>query len=313
MQRSVTIRTITMVVMLIAAAPAAAAYFHEAHRSDALLLSDLALKERFVVTAPIAVTPLSAPDAAAILAAPDAPGLFEQPGGIRVPSERCGEDTPKARHCELDWEAKNLAKSNGVAARKAGVLRLKGTGGRTLVLRDWHKCAPQGECDGERFTYLGPLDHSAYHAVEIGYGHDSPSLILFAPSSGKMLAVHYGSEPTFVNPARSLLVSSEDLNDATSLLVTSLIGGAPAIDLQCLGARTKEKSFAVTFKRWTSASGFELVLTESVASTGAGAPEPKTIAVHFERGADGAWTLRSPIDLKAEGFECRARGTLPAQ
>ncbi len=293
---------------MLAAGSASAAYFHEAHRADALLLSERALKERFIVPTAAGTAGLAAVDASAIVAAPATVGLFEQDGGIRVPGERCGEDGPKARACELEWESKHLAKSNGTASRKGGALTLKSTAGRALTLRDWNTCAPRSECDGERFTYLGLLGASRYLAVQIEYGHDSPSLVLFHGANGKIVSVHYGSEPTFLSPAGTRLVNAEDLNDATSLLVTSLTGDVPALDLQCLGRRTAERSFGVTFKGWVTDTAFDVVLAESARGASGGAALTK-IPVRFERNAGGAWTVYRSVDLESRGFACRQRGT----
>jgi hypothetical protein len=296
---------IAAAVVLVVAGSASAAYFHEAHRADALLLSERALK-RFIVSTGAATVDLSAVDASAIVAAPAAIGLFEQDGGIRVP---CDEDGPKSRACELDWEVKHLAKAKNAVSRKGSTLTLRSTAGRALTVRDWNKCAPRGECDGERFTYLGPLGSSRYLAVQIGYGHDSPSLVLFHATSGQVASVHYGSEPTFLNPTGTLLVNTEDLNEATSVLVTSLTADAPTLDLQCLGQRTAERSFGVTFKGWIADAAFDLVLVEN----GRGASSTAKIPVRFERSPGGAWTVYRSVDLESRGFECRQRGTRPAK
>jgi hypothetical protein len=301
-------RGIAALLVVLSAGTAWAAYFHEAHRSDALLLSDRTLKTRFHLPAAAGIEELSAAEAAAIVAvAPDI-GLFEQDGGIRVPNERCTGDGPKARACRLEWESKRLAQSKGVVTRKAAVLTLRSKAGPSLTLADWNQCAPRGECDGERYTYLGPLGRSGHLAVEIEYGHDSPSLVLFHATTGRLTLVHYGSEPTFLSPTDTLLVNAEDLNDATSLLVTDLAGDAPALDLQCLGTRTADVSFGVTFKRWVSAATFDIVLAER--RRGAAAPEK--IPLRFVRGGN-AWTVHAPVDLKARGFECRARTARAAQ
>src|SRR5213079_2960120 len=138
---------IAAAVVLVIAGSASAAYFHEAHRADALLLSERALKERFIVPTPARTADLAAGDASTIVAASAATGLFEQDGGIRVP---CEDDGPKSRACELDWEAKHLAKTKNAVSRKGSTLTLKSTAGRALTVRDWNKCAPRGECDGER-------------------------------------------------------------------------------------------------------------------------------------------------------------------
>ena len=280
------------------AASAPAAYFHESHRTGMLWLSDLGLKRAFAVQEPVPAAVLPSSEAGQILAAPQAPGLYEQPNGPRIPEGSCQGDDAKIRRCERKWESTRLARGKGVASRAASTLTLSPKKGAKLVLADWENCSPQGECDGERFLYLGPLGRSAYQAVEINYEHDSPSLALFDANDGKAIVVHYGSEPTFLNSAETLLVSAEDLNDATTLLVTRLGEDDPGIDLHCLGARTESASFGVTFKRWVSDSSFDVVLVKA----------GKSFAVRFERGGEGAWTLRSPAALKSEGFECRQRG-----
>ena len=283
------------------AASAPAAYFHESRRPGVLWLSDLGFKRGFVVQEPVPAAMLPPSEAAQILSAPQAPGLFEQQNGPRIPEGRCQGDDAKIRRCERQWESTHLAPGKGIASRSASTLTLSPKTGEKLVLADWENCSPEGECDGERFLYLGSLGRSAYQAVEVEYEHDSPSLLLFDPNDGKVVGVHYGSELTFVNAAETLLVSAEDINDATTLLVTRLGGDGPGIDLQCLGARTERSSFGVTFKRWGSDSSFDVVLIKA----------SQNFAVRFERSAEGGWTLRSRVVLKSEGFECRQRGVAP--
>ncbi len=283
------------------AASAPAAYLHESRLPGLLWLSDPGLKRRFAVQEPVSSTILGPYEASQIVNLPPAPGLFEQPNGPKVPEGRCLGDDAKIRDCERQWESTHLARNKAVASRGASTLTLSPKTGAKLVLTDWQNCSREGECDGERFVYLGALGRSAYQAVEVEYEHDSPSLVLFDPNDGKLVAVHYGSEATFVNPAETLLVSAEDMNDATTLLLTRLGGDGPAIDLQCLGARTESSSFGVMFKRWNSDSSFDVVLIK----TG------QNMAARFERSAEGTWSLRGRADLKNQGFECRQRGAAP--
>jgi hypothetical protein len=292
----VTLAAVLTATLLAASAPAA--YFHESRRPGMQWLSDPALKRGFVVQAAVAVAVLPRPEASQILAASPAAGLFEQQSGPRMPAGTCLGDDATVRRCARQWESARLTRGKGIASRDGSTLTLSPKSGAKLVLADWEDCSPEGECDGERFLYLGPFDRSAYQAVEIDYEHDSPSLLLFDPANGQAIAVHYGSEPTFMNSAATLLVSVEDLNDATTLLVTRLGADAPAIDLHCLGARTESSSFGVSFKRWASDSSFDVVLIKA----------GQNFPARFERSAEGAWTLRSPLALKGEGFECRQRG-----
>jgi hypothetical protein len=286
--------------LLVASAPAA--YFHEAKRPGMLWLSDPALKRGFVVQEPVATAILGPVEASQIVNLPQAPGLLEQPNGPKIPDGRCSGDDAKIRSCERQWESINLARDKAGAARNDASLTLNPKTGAKLVLTDWQSCSSQGECDGERFLYLGALGRSPYRAVEIQYEHDSPSLVLFDPSNGTGVVVHYGSEATSANPADTLLLSAEDMNDATSLLVTRLASDGPAIELQCLGTRSESSSFGVAYKRWSADSSVEVVLIKA----------GQNLPVRFERSAEGAWTMRSRGDLKGQGFECRQRGAAPA-
>lgn len=280
------------------AASAPAAYFHESPRAGMLWLSDPALKRGFVVQEAVSEGLLPPVDASQILNLPPAPGLFEQPNGPKIPEGRCVGDEAQIRRCEREWESANLARGKGVASRSDATLTLTPKTGAKLVLTDWQNCSREGECDGERFLYVGPFGKSAYHAVQIQYEHDSPSLLLFDPSSGRVVAVHFGAEAVFGDPSETWLVSAEDMNDATTLLVTRLGGDKLGIELQCLGARTESSSFGVTFKRWSSDSSFDVALVKAGENIGA----------RLERSADGVWTLRSRAPLKFKGFQCRQRG-----
>ena len=290
------------VAALLTAASASAAYLHEAKRDGFLWASDLALKRGFAVEDPLPSKVMPPKDAAEIANLPPLPGLHEKEGWLRIPSGQCQGDEDEVAKCERKWESANLAKVKSAAARSGAALTLVAPAGKKLVLTDWEKCTPEGECDGERFNVLGPLRRATTVAVEIDYQHDSPSLLLFDSKTGKLAGVHYGSEPTFLNPAETLLVSLEDVNDATTLVVTRLDPDGPAIDVHCIGARTESSSFGLTFKRWLSDTAFDVMLLK------AGQP----MAARFEKSAEGPWTLRSPMALKNEGFECRQRA-LPAK
>jgi hypothetical protein len=292
-------RTLVVCAVSLLSASAPAAYFHESRPPGMLWLSDVGLKRAFVVQAPVTTGVLGPIETGEILRAPPSPGLFERQDGPKIPEDKCQGDDAKIRRCEREWESTRLAQGKSVASRSASTLTLKPKKGTNIVLADWENCSSQGECDGERFLYLGPLGRSAYQAVEIEYEHDSASLVLFDANNGKVVAVHYGSEQTSLNPAETLLVSAEDLNDATTLLVTRLGVDEPAIDVHCLGARTESSSFGVTFKRWVSDSSFDVVLVKA----------GRNIPARFERSDEGVWAIHSQGTLKSEGFECRQRGT----
>jgi len=285
------------VAALAVATSASAAYFHEAKRDGFLWLSDLALKRDFAVTDPVPAAVLPRPDSAQILGLPPASGLYEQEGGLHIPNGKCAGDDAAIAKCERQWESANLAKAKSVASRSGAVLTLTPKSGAKLLLSDWEKCSADGECDGERFNVLGPLRRPTTVAIEIDYSHDSPSLLLFDSANGKIAGVHYGSEPTFLNGAQTMMVSSEDMNDATTLVVTRLDPDGPAIEVHCRGARSESASFGVTFKRWVSDTAFDVVLLKSGQST----------AARFEKSPEGPWTLKSPEPLAGQGFECKQR------
>jgi hypothetical protein len=279
-------------------AKASATYFHETKRDGMVWASNPALKQGFRISEPVAPTVIDRHDAQAALSAQPASGLYEAQPGLHIPNGKCEGDPAAIRKCELAWETTNLAKAKTFASRSGTTLTLMPSAGANLVLTDWEKCSAEGECDGERYTLLGPLKRSTTIAVEIDYEHDSPSLLLFDAKTGNVVGVHYGSEPTFLNGAETLLVSVEDVNDASSLIVTRLEPGGPGIDVQCLGARTESSSFGITFKRWVSDTAFDFVLVK----TG------KTMAARLEKTPEGPWTIQAKELLKAEGFECRQRG-----
>jgi hypothetical protein len=283
------------------AASASAAYFHETKRDGMLWVSSPALKQGFLFPDPVAPTMIDRHDAQAALSAQPASGLYEGQPGLHIPNGKCEGDPAAIRKCELAWEATNLAKAKSFASRSGTTLTLAPSAGAKLVLTDWERCSPEGECDGERYTLLGPLKRPTTLAVEIDYEHDSPSLLLFDAKTGNVVGVHYGSEPTFLNGAETLLVSIEDVNDASSLIVTRLEPDGPAIEVQCLGARTESSSFGITFKRWVSDTAFDFVLVK----TG------KSMAARLEKTAEGPWSIQSKELLKAEGFECHQRPSAP--
>lgn len=282
-----------------AASLSSAAYFHEARRDGMLWLSDMALKQKSLVQQPVAEAPLAEEESSRIVAAPPAPGLFERNGGIRIPDGRCAGDDAAVKRCERTWEAGNLTRNKTAARRMGDTLTITPKSGAKLKLTDWETCSDIGECDGERFVFLGALPRSGALAVEIDYAHDSPSLLLASPENGSLALVHYGSEATFLNESQTLLVNVEDMNDATDLLVTRLDGAAPSIELQCLGKRTDSSSFGVTFKGWKGDAVFEAALLKA----------GKNFGVRFERGVSGSWTMNAEPTLKGEGWECRQRGT----
>ena len=301
MRRQTNALPLTLAALAIAAT-ASAAYFHETKRDGMLWASNPALKKGFGFTDPVAATPMDRHDVQAALSAQAPSGLYEAQPGLHIPNGRCEGDPGAIRKCELAWESANLAKAKSVASRSGTTLTLTPTTGAKLVLADWEQCSAEGECDGERYTLLGPLKRATTLAVEIDYEHDSPSLLLFDAKTGNVVGVHYGSEPTFLNGAETLLVSIEDVNDASSLIVTRLEPDGPAIDVQCLGARTESSSFGITFKRWASDTAFDFVLVK----TG------KNMAARLEKTPEGPWTIQSKEFLKVEGFGCHQRAAKAA-
>ncbi len=298
-----------LVIGLLFDARTTTARFAEAHRSDTVSVSDWRLKDGFVLSQPVAVGHLPVTRQEAFLADSSAiVGLFEGGGELARPPELCQHDTwsaQRTRQCILRWEADILQRAKGQAARQRATLSVKRTGIRALALRDWQTCARHGECDSEEFTYLGALARAPYQAVELSYGHDSPSLILVPAAKGPLFVVHYGSEPTFLNESQTLIVNVEDMNGPTSVIVTALRPEGPVIELQCLAARTADQSFSVQFKGWVGDRAFALVLHNARSDSNGVGQSPQAMPFLFERTAEGLWQVSRPDSMNTPQVECR--------
>lgn len=287
----------------------ATARFDQTYRSRTVSASDWQLKEGFRLPQVVDVGALSVSRQHDVLTKTEAVvGLFEDAGPLARPPAQCQQDEWSAQQrgkCLRRWESNIVLREKDKVSRRGDTLVVKQLDATVVTLRDWKGCAPHGECDTEEFTYLGLLKYAPYHAIELAYGHDSPSLILLPAAKGSLFTVHYGSEPTFLNASQTLIVSTEDLNGPTSVIVTALQPTGPVIELQCLAARSPQESFAVQFRGWVSDNAFAVVLqkNESPHPAGSGQP-PQLFPLLFERTPEAFWRISSTDNLSTHGIEC---------
>ena len=312
-RRCLPVWALFLVLGLLVTAHTVTARFDEAHRADTVSVSDWRWKDGFVLTQPVAIGHLLVAQQEALPTdSPIIVGLFEGGGALARPPELCQHDTwsaQRTRQCIRRWEANLLQGSKGQVARQGATLSVKRTGIPALALRDWQTCARHGECDSEEFTYLGALARVPYEAVELSYGHDSPSLILVPVAKGPLFSVHYGSEPTFLNASQTLIVNVEDMNGPASVIAMALQSEGPVVELQCLAARTADQALSVQFKGWVGDRTFALLLQNKGSDANGVGQSPPAVPFLFERTAEGLWQVSRPDDARTSRVECRQWGS----
>jgi hypothetical protein len=287
----------------------ATARFDQTYQSRTVSASDWRLKEGSRLPQVVEIGALPVSQQHDILTKTEAiVGLFEGNGPLARPPAQCQQDEWSAQQrkkCLRRWESNIIRREKDTISRRENTLVVKQFDATITTLRDWKGCAPHGECDAEEFTYLGLLKQSHYHAIELAYGHDSPSLILLPVEKGPLFTVHYGSEATFLNTNQTLIVNTEDLNGPTSVVVTALQPTGPVIELQCLAARSPQESFAVQFRGWESDNVFAVVLqkNESPPPVDSG-QAPQLFPLLFERTPEAFWRISSTDNLSTHGIEC---------
>ena len=288
------------------------AYFAETHQAQTVSVSHWQVKQQFQFTQPVPVAAYT-PAQAEIVRQSESPpsGLFESEEILPHPPAACHNEAQSAqrqRRCHLQWENERLQGSQGQVVRKNQSLVVKRGQANTVVLRDWRACVPHGECDGETFTYLGRLGSRPYHAMQLSYGHDAPSLVLINPHSSKLFSVHYGSEPTFLNHSRTLVVNLEKLNPPLAMLLTALNDDAPRLELHCLGTSTSARTLDIHFQRWLSDQAFVLHVAPKGDEAELKGDARASTAIIFARQSDGSWQQFTLEGLPLPYFTCRQRG-----
>jgi hypothetical protein len=269
-------------VLALLATAAGAAEPDRGLRFDSPQVLDLAAPAPPLPGPPLSITPLSAEDAAAILVRT---ASDEAPPGLAI----SGDDDVAER--EL------VAAEASRVARDGKHLRLVPAQGDAVEFVDWVQPATR-EADGDEEThrYLGRLEGSGYHRVEVRFGHDSPGSFLVNPASGKAAFVHEGSDVVAPSPDGLHLLTFNADNPPLSLRVAALDATGPRLELSC-SAPLDDHRAVPGLVGWSDAQSFDLAFLEG--------DVPRT-ALRFSRSGE-AWSIATsdPAWLAAIGFACR--------
>lgn len=240
-------------------------------------------------------TSLSAVDAKKILTAPT---LDETTPALDFSGDEYG-CKPPSRTCSLVHE-RTLIDASGAAVKREGKrLTITPTSGMPAIFVDW-MMATTKTADGDQTThaYLGRLQGSGYHRVEVQFDHDAPGDFLINPYTGATAFVHNGSDIVTPAPDGMRLLTFNTMNPPLSLRVAALDAAGPRLALACT---VKPDSPAILqFKGWHDASSFDLALLP------AGAIGEEIIALRLTQDAQG-WHVASldPERIAAVAFACR--------
>lgn len=202
---------------------------------------------------------------AAGLAAADAERIFTAPAigedqlGLSFSDDVYGCKKP-SRKCSQDHERALVGASGGAVVRDGKRLTVTPAAGAAAVFVDWKQPTTKtADGDEETHWYLGTLQGSGYHRVEVEFGHDAPGNFLINPQSGKVAFVHNTADLAVPSPDGRLLVTWNSLNPPLSLRVAALDAAGPRLVLQCEAAEGKERLTPV-FKGWRDARSFDFVV-----------------------------------------------------
>jgi hypothetical protein len=260
---------------------------------------DLAERSQKVAGAPIAVVALAPADANAILTATE---LGEELPPLGFSDDLFGCKTP-VKSCSQQNEAKLLALAGTTVKRDGKHLSVVPATGAALNFVDWNE--PQSKTsDGDEEThwYLGRLEGSGYHRVEVDFGQDAPGDFLINAQSGKVAFIHNGSDVAALAPDGMHLVTFNTLNLPLTVRVAALDAAGPRLTMQCEAAKGGELVTA-QFKGWHDARSFDL----GIVVKHAGNKLEQQFAVRVAHGASG-WNLATndQAQLTAIGFGCNA-------
>jgi hypothetical protein len=249
--------------------------------------------QKIARTSPLPATALPAPDAEKILAAP---ALAEEQSSLPFSDDVFGCKTPSTA-CSVERERKLLSIADGSVKRIDKQLVVAVGSGKALVFVDW-KMPESKTADGDEEThwYLGSMPGSAYHRVEVQFGHDAPGSFLINPQSGKTAFVHNGADVVAPSSDGKHLLTFNTLNPPLSIRVAALDATGPRLELQC-EVSANASSARAAFKGWHDAVSFDLAIQPDQGK--------RSSALRIALTA-GAWSMSvSDAALLAEiGFAC---------
>jgi len=275
----------------------------EGVRFDSDVVLDLADRAQKISGTPIPRVLLAQADADAILAAP-ALGEETPPLGFSDDLYGC---KPSSKSCSQQHENKLIETAGGAVKRDGKRLTITPSMGAATTFIDWTQ-AGTATADGDEEThwYLGRLNDSNYHRIEVQFGHDAPGDFLINPQSGKVAFVHNGIDVTVLAPDGRELVTFNTLNPPLSLRIAALDRSGPRLVLQCEASKGGDKVTA-QFKGWHDAHSFDLAIEIRAARS----KLVQKVAARITQNAAG-WNIATtnPEPLESIGFVCVAAASI---
>jgi hypothetical protein len=272
-------------------------------RFDSPGVLDLAERTQQVAGAVVPVTALVPAEIEKILAAPT---FSEEQPSLSFSDDVYGCTKP-SRDCALAHERKLIGASDAVK-REDKRLTIAPASAAPAIFLDWEMPTTRiADGDEETHWYLGTLQGSAYHRVEVQFGHDAPGNFLINPASGKAAFVHNGSDVVVPAPDGMYLLTFNTLNPPLSVRVAALDATGPSLALQCEVGKGNDR-VAGRFKGWHDARSFDLVLQIPAARSKLMQAIAARVTLH-----DGAWSIAAsePDGISAIGFTCRSAVAKP--
>ena len=267
----------------------------------------LDLAERSQKTAsekPVPVATLAVADSEKILAAPT---LSEEQPSLRFSDDVYACKKP-SKICSLEHERKLIGASSDAVKRDAKRLTIEPASAASAIFFDWQMPTTKtADGDEESHWYLGRLDGSGYHRIEVQFGHDAPGNFLINPANGKIAFVHNGSDVVVPAPDGLHLLTFNSLNLPLSVRVAALDAAGPSLELQCEVGKDSDRVTG-QFKGWHDAGSFDLALQIPAAHS----KLVQAIALRLTL-RDGGWgaAATEPERLAAIGFACHAAAPKP--
>jgi hypothetical protein len=233
------------------------------------------------------------------LPASEADAMFDgdNPSPVRLRYFEDGGDCAAAMDCVADAERRRVAAEAGRVVREGARLRVVAAQGEPVEFVDWSQPAtPDADGDEEIHRYLGRLDGSGYHRIEVQFGHDAPGSFLVNPTTGRTAFVHEGGDVVVLAPDGLALVTFNALNPPLSLRIAALDAAGPRRVLSC-AARAVEARAEPVLVGWRDARSFDLTVDFA---------EGEREFVRFSReGAGWSVAASDPPRLAEIGFECQ--------
>ncbi|QBB71454.1 hypothetical protein ELE36_14410 [Pseudolysobacter antarcticus] len=268
-------------------------------RFNSAAVLDLAERTQKIGGTAIPRIALTQADADAILAAS---AISEETPPLDFSDDLYGCKMP-SKTCSQQHEKKLIEVAGSTVKRDGKYLTITSPSGAVASFVDWtHAGTQTADGDEETHWYLGHLDGSNYHRIEVQFGHDAPGDFLVNPQSGKVAFVHNGSDVAALAPDGKQLLTFNTLNPPLSIRIAALDSSGPRVVLQCEASKGGDNVTA-RFKGWHDARSFDLAIEIRAARS----KLVQKIAARITQ-SDAGWNIATtnPEPLETTGFACVA-------